>query len=142
MFPSAVFAEMTIPTKGLCSTSITSPCVQSLACVKSGDINTLSPVLIFTKNINVVLIRCKDTAFSRNLQMFRWKCCGVVQKENRRLSQIESRLSLFKNLVSAYSAMNAYSQVISLKKIRYLPAATLISLLLPSLVNLPVDLYS
>ena len=49
MFPSAVFAEMTIPTKGLFSTSITSPCVQSLACVKSGDINTLSPVLIITK---------------------------------------------------------------------------------------------
>ena len=35
MFPSAVFAEMTIPTKGLFSTSITSPGVQSLACVKS-----------------------------------------------------------------------------------------------------------
>ena len=49
MFPSAVFAEMTIPTKGLFSTSITSPCIQSLACVKSGDINTLSPVLIIIK---------------------------------------------------------------------------------------------
>ena len=81
MFPSAVFAEMTIPTKGLFSTSITSPCVQSLACVKSGDINTLSPVLIFTKNINVVLIRCKDTTFPRNFQGFREK---ILEKDEEK----------------------------------------------------------
>ena len=44
--PLAVWAEMTVPTKELSSTSVTVPWVQSLLCVTSGEIKTLSPVFI------------------------------------------------------------------------------------------------
>ena len=46
--PFSVFAEITVPTKGLFSFSITSPAVQSSWWVKSGDMSTLLPVDIFS----------------------------------------------------------------------------------------------
>ena len=33
---------------------------------------------------------CKDKTFPRNFQGFMGKCCGVVQKENRRLSELRT----------------------------------------------------